>query len=55
MAPQRLLLAELLGTRNPTLARQWLDSFKESTSIADAMFAARVRTLQARMDNQPAR
>ncbi len=55
MAPQRLLLAELLRTRNPTMARRWLDSFSQSPSIADVMFAARIRALRARLDDRPAR
>jgi hypothetical protein len=55
MAPQRLLLAELLIKRNLARARLWLDSFSQSPSIADAMFAARIRAMRARMDGSGAR
>jgi hypothetical protein len=48
MAPQRLTLASLLvATRQHSRASPWLDSFHNSGSIADALFADRVRRLRA--------
>jgi len=49
MAPQRLLLAELLAARGDRAgSRQWLDSFVHTWSIGDVLYASRVRRLRSR-------
>jgi tetratricopeptide (TPR) repeat protein len=48
MAPQRLVLARLLiANGQVTRALPWLDSFRSSWSIADALFTENVRRLRA--------
>jgi hypothetical protein len=50
MAPQRALLAELLMTRGQDAesGRRWADSFSNTRSIADLLYADRVRRAGAR-------
>jgi len=51
MAPERLLLAGLLAaTGDRSAAARWLDSFSETWAVGDAMFAPRVRTLRAHLN-----
>jgi hypothetical protein len=49
MAPQRLLLAELLVARGDhRRSDRWLDSFSHSWSLGDVLYALRVRQMRLR-------
>jgi hypothetical protein len=51
MAPQRMLLAELLAARGDAAgARRWLRSFEHSWSLGDLLFARRAASLRARVE-----
>lgn len=50
LAPQRLLLAELLAARGRAAeARRWLESFSNTWSAGDVLYRARAERLRARL------